>query len=242
MPLSFAEQLLEQMASHAIASYPHECCGMGFGPVGQPDRVTDRAPIENIQGALHAQDPGRYTRDARTAYTMDAGQQSKVQLEAESRGLELRVFYHSHPDHGAYFSGEDRALAAPWEEPLFPGVAYVVLSVVSGRIAEANAFVWSDGAGDFAREPLEELRSGAEVDPLGGEPACVLDLVGTKSPRVSIEARDCLHGLAQGSVLELTCDDAEGLSNLLHYCRGQGFRWVQYAESGERVRIRILKS
>ena len=39
---------------------------------------------------------------------------------------------------------EDKLVAAPWGEPMFPGVAYVVVSIWNGKLKEINEFTWND--------------------------------------------------------------------------------------------------
>ncbi len=86
--------------AQAEREYPYECCGFVIGdPNGEEVR-----PIANIQNEKHAANPAAYPRDARTAYLMDPRAQLAVLNEIDRRGLQLRVVYHSHPDHDAYFS------------------------------------------------------------------------------------------------------------------------------------------
>jgi [CysO sulfur-carrier protein]-S-L-cysteine hydrolase len=66
--------------------------------------------------------------------------------------------YHSHPDHDAYFSAMDRERAL-WPgqeppEPLWPGVAYLVVSVRKGRACQARYHVWDDAAKEFVEVPV----------------------------------------------------------------------------------------
>ena len=65
------EAALQAMCAHARREVPRECCGIVFGP--KAEAVADRAtPCDNIQDRLHAEDPARFTRDARTAYNFEA--------------------------------------------------------------------------------------------------------------------------------------------------------------------------
>ena len=58
--------------------------------------------IANIQNAMHAKDPHTYPRDATIAYLMEPKELLAV-LKAIDAGAELTAFYHSHPNHDAYF-------------------------------------------------------------------------------------------------------------------------------------------
>jgi proteasome lid subunit RPN8/RPN11 len=91
-----------------------------------------------------------FERDARTAYRMDDREVLRVHREADEAGWEFVMFYHSHPDHDAYFSAMDRARAlGPGQEPLWPGANYLVVSVREGRAHDARYYVWDDGRKDF---------------------------------------------------------------------------------------------
>lgn len=152
--LELRREQVEAMFAHAARDYPHECCGLLFGPPEVASAVTEVAAIPNIQDRLHAEDPEQYPRDARTAYVMDPEAHLRTTRAAEARGLVLRGFYHSHPDHGVYFSEEDRRLAAPWDEPLFPGAAYVVMAVTRDGVAAASQFVWDGDRSDYREMAL----------------------------------------------------------------------------------------
>ena len=71
---------------------------------------------------------------------------------ADARKARLSCIFHSHCDVGAYFSSEDRAMAAPEGRPLLPDVSYLVVAVDRGRATHTVLFKWSDG--DFVEVPL----------------------------------------------------------------------------------------
>ena len=141
---------LEAMSAHACAAYPEECCGM----VIERDGCEEVVPVPNIQNALHAQDPEQYPRTAAIAYTMGP-EAAPVLLAAERGTLRLRAVYHSHPEHDAYFSAEDRIQAlGGWDEPNYPDAAQVVVSV-RGRVVQAvKAFAWDPAVRDYVDVPL----------------------------------------------------------------------------------------
>ncbi len=136
-----AAELLEPIFAQARAEYASECCGL---IVETPDGDLQRIPCENLQDAMHAEDPETFTRTSETAYFIDP----RLILEHAEK---LRCIYHSHPDHGAYFSDEDQMAAAPFGEPSFPGVSYLVVSVEAGEIADSVMFVWSDSREMFVQ-------------------------------------------------------------------------------------------
>jgi proteasome lid subunit RPN8/RPN11 len=148
--LKLRRSTLERIDRHALESYPRECCGaVLFGDDGETVR-----PIANIQDQLHADDPIQYPRDARTAYFMDPKQLFEVLREADETKRSLRILYHSHPEHGAYFSDEDRARALAWDEPAYPDTGYLIVSVVGGVVKDRLAVVWNPERREFTPAEL----------------------------------------------------------------------------------------
>lgn len=143
----------DQIVAQAEREFPFECCGFVIGV----DASEEVRAITNIQNQKHTEDPATFTRDARTAFLMDPQEHLAVMKEIDSRRLELKVVYHSHPDHDAYFSPTDRAQACSFdpEEPDYPGTVYIVLSVRGGKFARAAAFSWDDARQDFAETALK---------------------------------------------------------------------------------------
>jgi proteasome lid subunit RPN8/RPN11 len=150
MAIEVARRTLDEIERHAVESYPRECCGVVVGD-GARERLER---IENIQDRLHAEDPLAHPRDSRTAYFMDPQQLYAVLRAAECESFLIRIFYHSHPDHGAYFSEEDSARATAWDEPAYPGASYLVISVVGGRVVDRIAVRWDAGRRGFVPEDL----------------------------------------------------------------------------------------
>ncbi len=148
-----SETVFATIAEHALETYPEECCGVILGGDGS-DEVHR---LENIQNRLHATDPETFPRDARTAYTLDPKELEAVLERAESRGLTFKALYHSHPDHDAYFSAEDKACATPFGEPTYPETAQIVISVMDGKVGRVAVYAWDADAGDFAEIPPREV-------------------------------------------------------------------------------------
>ena len=142
----------EQIFDHAREGYPAECCGMLIGDGGGRCRVHR---CDNIQDRLHARDPEAHPRTSREAYRMDDMQVHRILTEAEKAEGRLIAFYHSHIDCPAYFSEEDKAAATFFGEPTYPGVIYLVVSVVDGEVRGQRGFRWDEGQGDFAEVTLE---------------------------------------------------------------------------------------
>jgi len=142
---------------HAVADYPHEACGVILA-TGSERRLLR---CRNIQNELHARDPERHPRDARTAYYLDPRDLLRI-AELERQGFDVAVIYHSHVDAGAYFSPTDRRQALVEGEPTYPGAVYVVASVMEGRLAAIAGFRWSAEARDFVPVDLAEAATGNE--------------------------------------------------------------------------------
>ncbi|MGH7927795.1 MAG: Mov34/MPN/PAD-1 family protein [Candidatus Binatia bacterium] len=152
-PLCLSAKTLEKISHHAQETYPEECCGVIFA-----NGVVERARgLSNIQNKLHALDPITYPRTAVIAYAMDPKELEQAMAEAESAGARLKAFYHSHPNHDAYFSDEDKAFASPFGEPTFPGAAQIVVSIYDSSVRRICAYEWSQAANDFIEVPVKKI-------------------------------------------------------------------------------------
>jgi [CysO sulfur-carrier protein]-S-L-cysteine hydrolase len=143
--LVLTEHLWEDLSRHAAQAFPEECCGV----ILHNGRSYEVRRCKNIQNTLHALDPETYSRTATTAYAMDPKELEAIFQEANLGGARIKAFYHSHPDHEAYFSAEDRAFAAPFGEPTFPDSAQIVISIYGRMVKQICAYVWSAEKKDF---------------------------------------------------------------------------------------------
>jgi adenylyltransferase/sulfurtransferase len=142
----------QQIVAQAEREYPSECCGAILVKDGSPETRLF-LPCRNIQDELHAREPDRYPRTARTAYHIGP---DGFRVIDDKVGEGYRpLIYHSHIDAGAYFSDTDKRIALFQGEPLYPNVIYLVVSVMQGKVAEANAFTWNPGRGDFLPIPFQ---------------------------------------------------------------------------------------
>jgi [CysO sulfur-carrier protein]-S-L-cysteine hydrolase len=144
---------MDAILALAEREFPNECCGFIIGD----DASEDVRPITNIQNQMHAKDPAGFPRDARTAFLMEPKEHLAVMNEIDRRRLALKIVYHSHPDHDAYFSATDRAQACSFdpEFPDYPDTAYIVMSIRAGKFAHAAAFVWDAAKKEFVETELE---------------------------------------------------------------------------------------
>lgn len=124
-------EVFEDVKRHCESEYPHEGCGVLGGRDGL---VTHSIPVKNA-----AKDRGF------DIYEMDPMDQLRAFEKVDEMGLERLGFYHSHPDHEAYFSETDRDNALLDGEPMYPGETHLVLSIVKGEYREAKAFAWESG-------------------------------------------------------------------------------------------------
>jgi len=139
-----------QIARHAAAAYPAECCGLLLADVRGALRFQ---PIPNIAGT----EAGKATsaRSQRDGYVMEPKALLQALEATEQAGGSLWAIVHSHPDVGAYFSKEDKKMAlGEGTEPLWPGVRYLVVSVRSGQADGARLYTWDPTGGDFAEEEV----------------------------------------------------------------------------------------
>jgi adenylyltransferase/sulfurtransferase len=144
-----APDALAAIYAHARRDYPLECCGIVFGPKAEP-AARRAAACPNIQNELHAEDPARHPRDARTAYNLAAT--DLLKLGKSLRGDEpAKIIYHSHVDidgDGCYFSATDQAAAVMDGEPSYP-VEYLVVDVRAAGVRGAAQFAWDAAAGKY---------------------------------------------------------------------------------------------
>ena len=145
---------LAQIREQAEAEYPSECCGVIVARNGSPG---DRRLLacRNVQNDLHARDPVRYPRDARTAFNIDPRDLLRIG-SLEDDGYHVQIIYHSHIDAGAYFSETDKKNALIQDEPTYPDAAYLVVSVVAGQAAATAAFRWNPNRRDFLPVEIQE--------------------------------------------------------------------------------------
>jgi [CysO sulfur-carrier protein]-S-L-cysteine hydrolase len=144
--LRIGREVLDAVLAHARETHPEECCGALVRKAG----TLEAWRLQNVQNELHRRDPAGNPRTAVTAYAL--GVADVERLDGARAGDPavgtLEAIYHSHTKVGAYFSGEDRARAMFGDEPLYPEIAWLVVSD-SRETGEARAFRWDDEQRDF---------------------------------------------------------------------------------------------
>jgi len=151
-PLRIGREVLDAVLAHARETHPDECCGALVRKAGRLEAWR----LQNVQNELHRRDPAGNPRTAVTAYAL--GVADVERLDGARAGDPavgtLEAIYHSHTKVGAYFSGEDRARAMFGDEPLYPEIAWLVVSD-SRETGEARAFRWDDEQRDFVEVAVE---------------------------------------------------------------------------------------
>jgi adenylyltransferase/sulfurtransferase len=145
------ETVLREMAAHARAAYPAECCGL---LIEDAAGALQFRPVANVAGSALAGEVS--SRTVHDGYVMDPRGLMAVQDEADRLGGRIWGVVHSHPDVGAYFSDEDRrkALDETGRQPVWPGVHYLVISARGSRVDGAKLFSWDERRGDFTEEEV----------------------------------------------------------------------------------------
>src|SRR5437764_7221748 len=147
------DDVLHQIARHANATYPAECCGLLLADASAALRFQ---PIANVAGT--AQGVATSDRTQRDGYVMDPKALLAALESADRSGGRLWGIVHSHPDAGAYFSSEDKSMAlGGGTDPLWPGVRYLVVSVRGGRVDGACLYTWDAARRDFTAEEVRAI-------------------------------------------------------------------------------------
>ena len=123
--LKLRQSEFDALLRHAEAAYPQECCGALLG--------TRAGNIREVRAAVLC--TNTQADSPQTRYSIDPRELVRIQRDARERVWEIVGFYHSHPDHPAYWSPTDLA------EAHWIGCSYVIVSVEGGRAGAANSFV-----------------------------------------------------------------------------------------------------
>jgi proteasome lid subunit RPN8/RPN11 len=147
--LRISTALAEKIRQHGVETYPHECCGAllgrdtsGFGQPVRPREVLELYPLINRRD-----DSPRNRFSVAPLDVIDADQ------AAQSRGLEVIGWYHSHPDHPARPSEYDREHAWPW-------YSYIIVSVYAAVSQEMSSWRLNEDRKAYTRETIENREEG----------------------------------------------------------------------------------
>lgn len=128
---------------HAAATYPEECCGVLVGRLlsggdGTETLVERVLPVDNERPESRV---NRYLIHPETVLA--------AEKEARRLGLDVVGYYHSHPDHPSRPSEFDR-------EHAWPGLSYVIVSVMGGEVAGTQSWRLDDDRSQFEEEELSQ--------------------------------------------------------------------------------------
>jgi [CysO sulfur-carrier protein]-S-L-cysteine hydrolase len=135
---------LSEVYRHVESTAPQEGCGVIFRRADGGHRVV---PLANVYDKYAARDPARFPRSSHTAYKLNELELARLLEDAETKGETLSCIFHSHVDVGAYFSKEDKEMAAPPpdHQPVWPSVAWLVVAVDGGKATGHRLFVFNSG-------------------------------------------------------------------------------------------------
>jgi proteasome lid subunit RPN8/RPN11 len=142
--LTIARAVLDDIEAHAREAYPSEACGFITGPADNPPLIDRSVREENIADTLHARYPDRFPRTSREYFEFDALRFKRAFETGQADGRPVKVVYHSHCDHDAYFSDTDAETFAPWGELMVP-CAFLVVSVRGGAVRDRKLWIHEDG-------------------------------------------------------------------------------------------------
>ena len=135
--------IYEKLKKEATAAYPKEGCGMLLG-IAEKFLVTQFQVLENTAS------PDRTDRH----FSVDPLTVYETEKKAAEVGLDVLGFFHTHPDHDAVLSEEDKAY-------MIPGMLYMILSVADGKVRISRIYEKKSAEG-----PAAEIEFWPVTDPL----------------------------------------------------------------------------
>jgi len=151
--LEIERSVLDEIERHAIECYPSESCGFVFGPADQAPLLDALQREENEADKYHQLDPATFPRTSNTYFKINELRAARTFEQGQKNGRPVKVIYHSHCDAGAYFSDEDAATFANGGQLMWP-CAYIVVSVMRGKVAERRLWVHEPGTNGFRESTL----------------------------------------------------------------------------------------
>jgi proteasome lid subunit RPN8/RPN11 len=124
--LILADELAAQIAREGEAVYPDECCGILLGLLDDHDEL--RAVTK-----LLPQTNRRESREKFHRFRIEAEDFLLAEQTARRERLEVLGIYHSHPDHPAVPSENDREHALPF-------YSYFIVSIEAGKATTQHSW------------------------------------------------------------------------------------------------------
>jgi proteasome lid subunit RPN8/RPN11 len=135
--------MLEEMYSHAISTYPEECCGLMLGEFEQDGSVKRVIELQRMNNVFASAE--RYHR-----YSIDPREYLRAEEEAYEKGEEIVGVYHSHPNAPSKPSTFDRDRA-------WPSLSYVVVEVENRVAKSVRSWLLAEDRKDFIQEEIKVL-------------------------------------------------------------------------------------
>jgi proteasome lid subunit RPN8/RPN11 len=128
-----------EIAAHGERDYPYECCGLLLGSfaAGGVKAISEIYPISNA----------REEQAKRNRFLIRPEELMRGERYAETKGLDVVGFYHSHPDHPAVPSQYD--LEHAW--PLY---SYIVISVSADTAQDLRSWEMESDRSRFVEEEI----------------------------------------------------------------------------------------
>jgi proteasome lid subunit RPN8/RPN11 len=145
--------VLADLHAHALECYPSESCGFVMGPASEPRKLDASERQVNLADKMHEHDPEQYPRTSRMYFWLDSLRTQRAIERGDASGRPIKVIYHSHCDAGAYFSQED-AQTFTMDNMLTTPCAFIVVSVMAGKVADTKLWVHVPGSNDFRESQL----------------------------------------------------------------------------------------
>ena len=151
--LRITKEVMDKIDADALRCYPSEACGFAFGPADDVSLIDDMRVEENEADKYHKLDPETFPRTSEMYFKINELRAQRSFEEAQSEGRPLKVIYHSHCNALAYFSDEDAATFASDNVLMWP-CAFIVVSVIDGKIKERKLHVHTPGTNSFEESEL----------------------------------------------------------------------------------------
>ena len=136
--VNLSDALQGRIHAQLQAAYPNEGGGFLLGRQAEGEvSIVDVIPIDNVFEAEE-----QYHR-----YAMTPQDWARLEDEADSRGLTLAGYYHSHPDSPAVPSEYDRAHA-------LPNFVYIIVSVQDAQAVNARVWRLAEDRAQFHEQAL----------------------------------------------------------------------------------------
>ena len=128
----------KEMINDALNSFPDECCGFFSGREDGDDRIiTDIIIVNNAKDG-----------DKRRRFEISPLDYIKAEQFADGQHLQLLGVYHSHPNHPAAPSEQDRLAAQPY-------FSYIIISVTENQFLDIRSWRLNDER-NFVEEKITD--------------------------------------------------------------------------------------